>query len=120
MSEGGMQLGQRAVFTPGEAREDWAIVRAISEVAGHKLPYDTLDALRADLREKYPSFLAIDMVEPAKWGSFGATQKLRPEPFVSPIANFYMTDPIRRESETMAQCTAEFVLSKQKSTGTAG
>src|SRR3546814_578554 len=99
---------------------DWAVVRALSDVVGHKLPYDTLDALRTDLREKYPSFLAIDMVEPAKWGRFGTAGKLEPEPFASPIANFYMTDPISRASETMAQCTAEFVLPKQKATGTDG
>ena len=119
-TEGRVQLGQRAIFPPGEAREDWAVIRALSEVVGHKLPYDTLDALRTDLREKYPSFLAIDMVEAAKWGRFGTAGKLGPEPFASPIANFYMTDPISRASETMAQCTAEFVLPKQKATGTDG
>ncbi len=104
-TEGRPQRGFLAVFPPGEAREDWAIVRALSDRLGHKLPYDTLAQLRARLAEANDVFAALDEVTPARWGKFGAEGKLDGAPFKSPIENFYMTDPITRCSEIMAQCT---------------
>src|SRR5205085_9204187 len=64
-TEGRAQLGRRAVFPPGDAREDWKIVRALSEVLGHKLPYDTIGQLRRRLGSVAPSFANIDAVTPA-------------------------------------------------------
>jgi NADH-quinone oxidoreductase subunit G len=59
-TEGRVQRGERAVFPKGEAREDWAILRALSERLGAKLPYDTLDQLRAKLFADHPTFGQID------------------------------------------------------------
>ncbi len=119
-TEGRVQLAQRATYPPGEAREDWAIIRALSEAIGRPLPFDTLDALRERLRADHPGFLAIDTVEPAAWSSFGEDRPMENTPFRSPIANFYMTDPISRASETMAKCTEEILESEGEATGTDG
>ncbi|MEM9684712.1 MAG: NADH-quinone oxidoreductase subunit NuoG, partial [Pseudomonadota bacterium] len=118
-TEGRVQSGYRAAFPPGEAREDWAILRALSGELGTPLPYDTQDALREKLREEFPGFLALDTVEPAAWGVFGKAQPLAGEPFRSPIENFYMTDPISRASTTMAKCIDE-LMDADEATGTDG
>jgi NADH-quinone oxidoreductase subunit G len=67
-----------------------------------------------------PRFGRLGMVEAAGWGAFGATGPVDAAPFRSPIENFYMTDPISRASETMAECTATFVQGQQGKTGTHG
>jgi NADH-quinone oxidoreductase subunit G len=117
-TEGRVQRGQLAVFPPGEAREDWKIVRALSGVLGRALPYDTLDRVRARLAEANPVFATPDTVGRAPMGTFGEDGPLDPGGFVYPIANFYMTDPISRCSETMAKCTAEIGVTPK--TGTDG
>ena len=119
-TEGRVQLGRLAVFPPGEAREDWKILRALSEAMGATLPYDSLDEVRARLVESNPVFAVTDTVQAASWGSFGTAGKIGSDPFVPPIDNFYMTDPISRVSETMAECTATFVRATQRMTGTDG
>ncbi|WP_404292267.1 NADH-quinone oxidoreductase subunit NuoG [Microvirga sp. RSM25] len=110
-TEGRVQLANRAAFAPGEAREDWAILRALSDVLGHRLPFDSLNALRAKLYAHYPHFAAIDTVQPAD--GFAAVQALAGiggtpgrEPFVSPVKDFYLTNPIARASGVMAECSA--------------
>ncbi len=119
-TEGRVQLAQRAVFPPGDAREDWAILRALSEHLGTPLGFDTQAALRESLRAAHPGFLAIDTAEPAKWQAFGEKGKMTREPFESPIASFYMTDPISRNSETMARCVEELTDPSKEATGTDG
>ena len=105
-TEGRVQLGFRAAYPPGEAREDWAILRALSERLGKTLPYDTLDQVRSRLVAVNRSFAALDEQAAGHWGSFGAPGKTSDQPFVSPVKNFYMTCPISRSSRTMAECTA--------------
>jgi NADH-quinone oxidoreductase subunit G len=105
-TEGRVQLGQRASYPPGDAREDWAILRALSERLGKPLPYDTLDQVRSRLVAVNKAFAALDQQAPGAWGEFGKAGSVSDAPFVSPIANFYMTDPISRASRTMAECTA--------------
>jgi NADH-quinone oxidoreductase subunit G len=110
-TEGRVQLGARAVFPKGEAKEDWAILRALSERVGTKLPYDSLDQLRARLFADHPTFGRIDYVAaPANvsldLGALGAAGDLADEAFASPIKNFYLTNPIARASVTMAECAA--------------
>jgi len=105
-TEGRVQLGQRAGYPPGDAREDWAILRALSERLGKTLPYDSLDQVRARLVAVNKSFAAIDQQAAGSWGAFGKAGTLSDAPFVSPIANFYMTCPISRASKTMADCMA--------------
>ena len=104
-TEGRVQLGRRAIFPPGEAREDWTIIRALSAILGKTLPYDDLKAVRAKLVETNANFLNIDQAMPAEWRDFGAKGSVSDTPFASPIYNFYMTDPISRASETMAHCS---------------
>ena len=114
-------MGFAATFPLGEAREDWKIVRALSDAVGQPLPFDDLGALRQALMAEHDTFAAIDTIEPAPWGAFGASGGLEETPFVSPIENFYMTDPISRASKTMAECTEVFTLRRQPvATGTHG
>ena len=120
-TEGRVQLGRLAVFPPGDAREDWTILRALSGVLGKPLAYDNLGELRQRLIQTNPVFAALDQLEPAPWGAFGADGALDSAPFAAPIANFYMTDPISRASETMAQCTEELLRGRGgEATGTDG
>ncbi len=105
-TEGRVQQGQRASYPPGDAREDWAILRALSERLGKALPYDTLDQVRARLVAVNRNFAALERQAPGAWGAFGTAGTAGDAPFVSPIANFYMTDPISRASKTMAECMA--------------
>jgi NADH-quinone oxidoreductase subunit G len=111
-TEGRVQLGVRAVFPKGEGREDWAILRALSERVGAKLPYDTLDQLRARLFADHPSFGRIDHVDgPAAAADLdlrklGRKGELSDAPLTSAVRNFYLTNPVARASVTMAECAA--------------
>ncbi|MFO1083676.1 MAG: NADH-quinone oxidoreductase subunit NuoG [Reyranellaceae bacterium] len=105
-TEGRVQRAFRAGYPPGEAREDWAILRALSERLGKKLPYDTLDQVRARLVAVNKSFADVDQQAAGAWGAFGKAGSVTDAPFASTIANFYMTCPISRVSRTMADCTA--------------
>ena len=118
-TEGRIQIAKRAAFPPGEAKEDWAILRALSGELDAVLPYDTQDELRHSLQDSNNAFLAIDTVEPAVWSEFGVSGAIDPAPFNSPISNFYMTDPISRASETMAKCVDE-IIGTTEATGTDG
>jgi NADH-quinone oxidoreductase subunit G len=121
-TEGRVQLGRRAVFPLGEAREDWKILRALSEVLGKRLPYDSLGQLRRRMLEVNPGFARVEEVVPAAWGPFGADGPIEPIPFVYPIRDFYMTDPICRASITMAKCSEAYgtARAEEKKTGTHG
>jgi NADH-quinone oxidoreductase subunit G len=120
-TEGRPQQTRLAVFPPGDAKEDWRIVRALSEALGVTLPYQSLAQVRARLAHVNSVFAAIDQVQPATWGTFGREGIPADEPFALSIDNFYMTDAISRASPTMAQCTATFLGShSSQRTGTHG
>jgi NADH-quinone oxidoreductase subunit G len=119
-TEGRVQLARRAVFPPGEAREDWAILRALSATLDKLLPYDSLAALRRRLVQAYPSFAAVDETGPAAWASFGKAGTIDDMPFVYPIRDFYRTDVISRASPTMAACAAARAETRARKTGTHG
>lgn len=120
-TEGRVQLARRANFPPGDAKDDWAILRALSETLGKPLPWIDFDGLRQSMRAEFPHLARIDDAEAATWADFGEAGAMDSAPFQSPIENFYMTDPISRASETMAECTQVFVLDRQeKGTGTNG
>lgn len=118
-TEGRVQRGRRATFPPGDAREDWTILRALSDVLGKTLPYDNIGELRAEMAQQAPALGQIDIVSPSSWGDFGVLGEMAEAPFQSPVENFYMTDPISRVSETMAACTEVFVQDGER-TGTDG
>ncbi|XP_044158507.1 NADH-ubiquinone oxidoreductase 75 kDa subunit, mitochondrial [Bufo gargarizans] len=112
-TEGRTQQTLVAVSPPGMAREDWKIIRALSELAGVTLPYDNLDAVRHRLHEVSPNLVRYDDVEEANYFKQAAelsqlaNQQLLADPLVAPqlsIKDFYMTDPITRASQTMAKC----------------
>jgi NADH-quinone oxidoreductase subunit G len=119
-TEGRVQQARRAIFPPGDAREDWAILRALSGVIGKTLPYDSLAALRAKLVKTYASFGASDAAPAAAWGKFGATGVVDAAAFVYPITDFYRTDSISRASPTMAECAAVKAHAQEEKTGTHG
>ncbi|HPF78693.1 MAG TPA: NADH-quinone oxidoreductase subunit NuoG, partial [Alphaproteobacteria bacterium] len=109
-TEGRAQRGRRAVFPPGEAREDWAILRALSDRCDKPLDFVDHAELRAQMIKAFPRLGAFDDIQPVAWGSFGgAGHKVSAEPFVNPIKNFYITNVITKSSDTMQRCTAEFV-----------
>jgi NADH-quinone oxidoreductase subunit G len=122
-TEGRVQLARHAVFPPGEAREDWKILRAISGGIGRPLPFDSLRDLRRQMLEKHPVLAEPDVVTRAPWESFGEAGPVAADRFTYPIADFYQTDPISRASHTMAQCSEHFVRGRHETparTGTHG
>ena len=119
-TEGRVQQTKRVVFPPGEAREDWAIVRALSEAIGARLPYDNLAELRQRIERAHPHLAERGIAPKARWSSFGHEGRMDQAPFRSPIDDFYMTNAICRASETMAACSALYVGSAAGKTGTHG
>ena len=109
-TEGRVQMAARAAFPPGDAREDWAILRALSDVLGRKLPYDSLAQLRQALFKAHPHLARIDQIAPGeaadieKLAALGGTPDKAP--FVSAVDDFYLTNPIARASAVMAECSA--------------
>ncbi len=106
-TEGRAQAAKQAVFPPGDAKEDWKIVRALSEHLGHILPYNQQADIRKALASYSSIFAQVGKLVPAPWAAFGAAGPLVDQPFRPTIENYYMTDPISRASATMAQCTEE-------------
>ncbi|MEI7804529.1 MAG: NADH-quinone oxidoreductase subunit NuoG [Hyphomicrobiales bacterium] len=107
-TEGRVQMAARASFPPGDAREDWAILRALSDVLGHKLPYDSLGALRQALYAAHPHMQRIGLIAPGNAADIqklaalgGKTEKAT---LHSSVENFYFTNPIARASAIMAEC----------------
>jgi NADH-quinone oxidoreductase subunit G len=108
-TEGRVQMANRANFPPGEAKEDWAIIRALSDVVGRKLPYDSLAALRQAIFKVAPHLMRLDQIEAGNAadlktlaGGSGAVEKV---PFKAAVADFYLTNPIARASAVMAECS---------------
>ena len=110
-TEGRVQYGRRATFPKGEGKEDWTILRALSAVIGKTLPYDSLAALRAKMIVDHPTFGQVDYAAGAADSAgfdaakIGADGQISNDPFKSPIADFYLTNPIARASKTMAECS---------------
>lgn len=111
-TEGRVQMAKKAVSPPGDAREDWKILRALSDAIGKPLPYATLAQLRARMVGEWAQFGKIGQVAAAAWQKFGKAGDVKKHPFHSPIDNFYMTNSISRSSITMSECTRVFVTNK--------
>ncbi len=118
-TEGRAQYGYQANFSPGDAKEDWSIIRALSEVVGKTLPFNSLAELRSQLAEVSSTFANIDEVQAASWEAFGSVGNIDATALITPIDNYYMTDPVSRVSKTMAECT-EALINPQQRTGTNG
>ncbi|WP_017671020.1 NADH-quinone oxidoreductase subunit NuoG [Blastomonas sp. AAP53] len=105
--EGRVQMSDKAVFAPGDAREDWSILRALSEVLGHKLPFDSFVECRAAMIAAVPA-LGVEGLASFDW----APPKLAANasgPVGYPIKDFYLTNAIARASATMQRCSAELL-----------
>jgi NADH-quinone oxidoreductase subunit G len=107
-TEGRVQWAERAVFAPGEAREDWAILRAVSELAGKKLPFDSYDQLRKGMIAEYPE-LGRDGLIDLPWSPPKLDAKAE-GPIRYPISDFFLTNAICRNSPTMQRCSEELVV----------
>jgi NADH-quinone oxidoreductase subunit G len=122
--EGRVQMTARAAFPPGDAKEDWAIVRALSAHVDRKLPYDSLPALRAAMYKEAPALARLDAVEPAGMKGVEALAArggaLGPEPFGAALRDFYLSNPIARASAVMAELSAQAKGAQQGTTGTHG
>lgn len=123
-TEGRVQRTRLAVFAPGEAKEDWKIIRALSDAIGKPLAMDTPKQVRERLAQVNPVFATLDEVRPAAWGAaFGSEGPVSDKALTTTIDNYYMTDPISRASKVMAECTAAFSSGcgcNHKKTGTHG
>ncbi|QJU58733.1 NADH-quinone oxidoreductase subunit G [Sphingomonas sp. AP4-R1] len=107
--EGRVQRGDRAVFPPGDAREDWAIFRALSDVLGTTLPFDTLEALRAKMIADVPALGNVGELAPYAWTVPSLDASTATGPIGYPIKDFYLTNAIARASDTMLRCSAELI-----------
>ncbi len=104
--EGRVQRTHRAVFPKGEAREDWVILRMLSDVVGKPLPYSSLSDLRARMVKIAPHFAQVGKIVAASPSTTSAASvDISSVPLEIFITNFYMTDPISRASKTMGECT---------------
>ncbi|KAF3479567.1 NADH-ubiquinone oxidoreductase subunit [Arthroderma uncinatum] len=113
-TEGRVQMTRAATSLSGASREDWKIIRAVSEFLGAPLPYDDVEMLRDRMEEISPALRRYDIVEPSSLASLSKVQlvdqnrgsKATGAPLKKPIENFYLTDVISRSSPTMARCSA--------------
>ena len=106
--EGRVQRGERAVFPPGDAREDWAIFRALSDVLGKRLPFDNIEQLRAHMTLALPA-LGVEGLADYGWSAPSLSSSVSGKIADYPIKDFYLTNAICRASETMQKCSAELV-----------
>jgi NADH-quinone oxidoreductase subunit G len=109
-TEGRVQMAERAAFPPGDAREDWAILRALSAALDKTLPFDSLGGLRRALYAAHPHMMRIGEIAPGDAGDIGKLAKLGgtvdKAAFKPVFADFYLTNPIARASAVMAECSA--------------
>jgi NADH-quinone oxidoreductase subunit G len=107
--EGRVQFSEKAVDPPGDAREDWTILRALSDVLGRKLPFDDLPALRAAIAAEVPHLGVAGLGEVGKLPKPRGKAPKVSGAIVYPIEDFYLTNPIARASPTLQRCSAEIL-----------
>ncbi|WP_172330740.1 NADH-quinone oxidoreductase subunit NuoG [Mangrovicoccus sp. HB161399] len=106
-TEGRPQIANRAGFPPGEAKENWAILRALSALTGEKLPYDSLAALRRKLVKDVPHLARVDEVAENEWTPLVPAEPKAGADFVPAVKDYYLTNPIARASQLMAELSAQ-------------
>jgi NADH-quinone oxidoreductase subunit G len=107
--EGRVQFSEKAVDPPGDARKEWSILRALSDVLGKTLPFDDLHQLRAAIGAEYPHLVqpGLSAVDPLP--AFAGAAPAVSGPVAYWIEDFYLTNPIARASPTMQRCSAEIL-----------
>jgi NADH-quinone oxidoreductase subunit G len=107
-TEGRVQMTERAVFPPGEAKEDWAILRALSAVLGKTLAFNSLNELRSAMYQEFPHLARLDQIAPGTAADLAklakASVKTNSAIFASPVREYYLTNPIARASAVMGEC----------------
>ena len=107
-TEGRVQMTERAVFPPGEAKEDWAILRALSAVLGKTLAFNSLNELRSAMYQEFPHLARLDQIAPGAAADLAklakASVKTNSATFASPVREYYLTNPIARASAVMGEC----------------
>ena len=123
-TEGRPQMTEKAVFAPGEAREDWTIIRALSDQLGKSLPYDSASDVRSAVFATHHHLAMIDEIKAVEVASLNklakAPTKLGKSAFVDAIPDFYLSNPIARSSAIMGELSAMHMGSPEKATGTDG
>ena len=119
-TEGRVQWAEPAVPPPGEAREDWKIFRALSQVTGDPLPFDDRAGLLHRLGAELPHIARLDTRPQEAWGAFARKGRILAEPLSSAITHFHFTNPIARASHTMAACDRVRDGQQERATGTDG
>ncbi len=112
-TEGRVQMAKKAVDAPGEAREDWKVLRALSAHLGTPLKYDDLFQLRARLVKEFPQFDALDQLPAVQWAEFGVAGSVPTHDLVSAVDDFYLTNVIAKASPTMQECSRVLVHGEQ-------
>ncbi|MBY0280791.1 MAG: NADH-quinone oxidoreductase subunit NuoG [Alphaproteobacteria bacterium] len=114
-TEGRVQLALQAVPPPGEAKEDWMIIHALAASLGLYLPYNNWDEIQISLKKMQSAFDKKGEIVKTPWQDFELSTRPSSsnEPFILPIHNFYMNDPITRHSTNMASCVREIAEGKQ-------
>lgn len=107
--EGRPQRTKLAVFPPGQAKEDWLIIKELSEAANLSVQARNIGELRSLMEKEVPHLAEIDVITPAKWEKPKAKGELKNVKLQNTTQNFYMTDPISRASKIMASCVQEFI-----------
>jgi len=108
-TEGRVQLTARSIFPPGDAREDWAIIRALSGFLGDALPYDSLAQIRKAMMAEHEHLGDIDrlpLIDDVAWARPGKDGVVSATPLSYAVDDFYLTNPIARASSIMAECSA--------------
>jgi NADH-quinone oxidoreductase subunit G len=104
-----VQIAGRASFPPGEAREDWAIIRALSEAVAKKLPWDSQSALRQAIFKAAPHLMRVDQIAAGNAADIKTLAakggNVEKAPFKAAVEDFYLTNPIARASAVMAECS---------------
>ncbi len=106
--EGRVQRSNKAIFAPGDAREDWSILRALSDVMGKTLPFDSFEELRAAMATDHPELAETGLVT-FDWAPPKGLPSAPKGQGVHPIKDFYLTNSIARASGTMQRCSAELL-----------
>jgi NADH-quinone oxidoreductase subunit G len=106
-TEGRVQRGEKAAFPPGEAREDWAILRAVSQMVGQPLPFDSFGQLRDQMFAEYPQLAREGLID-MPWAPPKLSAKAE-GPISYPIRDFFLTNAIARNSPTMQRCSEELI-----------
>ena len=108
-TEGRVQFAEKAVFAPGDAREDWTILRALADALGVNVGFDSFDELQAAMIAEVPALGEEALADYGALPKADSSAKAQGEITAYPIADFYLTNPIARASQVMQQCSAELL-----------